>query len=178
MSRTLRLAVVLVFSLFFTSCDSKKPDATGGGGSAGGAPATGGSQGGTASAQPTIKPPAMLDLVPEGAVGIVYIPSLSGAEEAAKRLVATGSPDEARNVKLAEIAAMQGLDPADLDMSRGAAVAMVLAKDPQEPPGVTSIVPVKDEKAVAAKVKADRPGAAVETAGGFAAISPRGAYKK
>jgi hypothetical protein len=72
---------------------------------------------------------------------------------------------------------MQGIDAADLDMAKGGALALTLEKD-SPMPNMTSIVPVRDEKAAPGKIKAKNPNAAVETAGGYAAVNPEGAYKK
>ena len=43
---------------------------------------------------------------------------------------------------------------------------------------MTAIVPVRDDKAIAAKVKARNPGASVDAASGFAAVTPAGPYKR
>jgi hypothetical protein len=173
MSRTRRFAAaVLACSLFvLAGCDSKKTP-----GGSGGASATGGGGAGAGAAPTTSAPSAMLDLLPAGTVAVVYVPSLKGAEDAAQRLVAEIEPKDAKDVNFTQPLAMLGLAPADLDMAKGGAIAVTL--DPSSPmPNVTTIVPAKDEKALAGKIKAAQPDAAVETAGGYAAV-PMGEYKK
>ena len=53
-----------------------------------------------------------------------------------------------------------GADVADFDLTRSGAVAITLAPDAEEP-GMTMILPVKDEKGIGAKLKAKNPGAVV-----------------
>jgi hypothetical protein len=189
MSRNLwLLVVVLGWAVFLAGCDSKKSADAGGGaaattekGAGAQAPAvTGGGAAAAVSAVPKQPDPpsSMMDLLPEGTVAVVYIPSLKTAEAAMQRIVtAAAGAEEAADVNFATLVKKPGLEAADLDLSRGGAVAVVLSKEPG-PPGATAIIPVRDEKAAAAKVKAKNPEATVETGGGWAAITKEGAYKR
>lgn len=167
-STTLRfLAGALVCVVLASGCgDSKKPAP-----SAGGVEASGGA---AASAPPA----GMLDLLPEGTVGVVFIRSLSDLEAKAQKLAAKVDEKQAATIKVADLAEMlPGFDPADLDTSGSAAIAMTMASD-SPGPGTTAIVPVRDAKAIGAKIKAKNPEAVVETSGTYAAITPGGPYKR
>ena len=78
-------AGVLACALLVTGCgDSKKTPSAGESGGNAGSPVV-------HAAQAPPPPAAMFDLLPEGTVGVVYVPSLDKLEAGAKRLVATGS---------------------------------------------------------------------------------------
>lgn len=168
------LAVALACVFLVSGCgDSKKPGTT--------AAASGGG-GGTAAAPapvPTQPPPpaAMLSLSPEGTVGVVYIADVKKLEGGVKRLAATAGEQEGPP-ELAQLAQMMGMDVADLDLGKPAAVTLTMKAGQPPKTGMTMILPVKDEKGIAAKLKEGNPGVTVETAGGFAAVTPEGSYKK
>src|SRR5262249_26674180 len=77
---------------------------------------------------------------------------------------------------LSQLAGSVGLDLFDLDTTRPAVIAMTLPDAPQ--PGATMILPVKSTQGIGSKVKRKLPSAIVDTAGGFAAITPEGPYKR
>lgn len=170
------LAVAFACAFLVAGCgDSKKPGsnaASAGGGSGGG--------GGAAAAAPTQAPPpaSMLSLSPEGTVGVVYVPNVKTLESGIERLAALAGDKGGKAIELGQLAQMVGADLADFDLGKPAAIALTMK--PGEPPdtGMTMILPVKDEKAIGAKIKGVNPGATVETAGGFAAVTPEGSYKK
>ena len=140
------------------------------GGKHGAAPGTG--------AAPTSAPPnAMMDLVPEGTVAVVYAPSVKGLEDDVHRIMDAADKEPGKKPGVAELAQQMGVDVADLDMTRSAAVALTMA--PGSPmPVMTAILPVRDEKSLGAKLKAKMPEATVEAAGGYAAVTPEGPYKR
>jgi hypothetical protein len=162
------LVGVVACALLVVGCgDGKKapPSAT----------ATG--SGSPASVEAQVVPGAMLDLLPEGTVGVVYVRSVQGLQEGIERLAAASGAKKGGAMDLAQFAGMIGADIGDFDISRSAALAMTLSADSPEP-RMTAILPVRDEKGIAAKVKQGNPGATVETAGGFAAVTQEGAYKR
>ena len=119
----------------------------------------------------------MMDLLPEGTVAVVYAPSVKGLEDDVHRLMDAADKEPGEKPGVAELAQQLGVDPADLDMTRSAAVAVTMA--PGSPvPVMTAILPVRDEKSVGPKLKAKMPEATVEAAGGYAAVTPEGPYKR
>jgi hypothetical protein len=121
-------------------------------------------------------PTAMQNLVPEGTVGIVHIPNLKAFEDDVNRLVKAAEPT-APAVKVGDAAQEAGVEPGDIDLSRGAILAMTMAAGAQEP-GITAVIPVRDAKATAAKVKSTNPGAVVDTEGDYAAVTIKGGAKR
>lgn len=143
----------------------------------GGSAGSGG--GGAASATPrAAAPEAILDLLPEGTVGVVYVPNVKALEDGVRRLAATtGDRRLAAKADIAKIIGELGVNAGDLDLTRPAAFAATLGSNRPEPVP-TLIFAVKNESAIAGKVKARIPRAVVETAGGFAAVAPEGGYKR
>ena len=183
MSLNRRFLASLVACLFLVAgCGDKKDKARSGEAAAGaGAPAaTTGSAttGAPATGAPASPPPpaAMMDLVPEGTVAVVYIPNVKALEDGVRRIASsvdgTKPPEE-----FSELAKELGVDGADVEWSRPAAIAVTQsAGSPGF--GKTVIVPVKDEKAIAAKVKAKMADATVDAAGGFVAVTSEAPYKR
>ena len=115
--------------------------------------------------------------MPEGTVAVVYIPNVKTLEDGVRRIAASVDGTKPPKVEFSELANELGVDGADVEWSRPAAIAVTQSAGSSDF-GKTVIVPVKDEKATAAKVKAKMADATVDAAGGFVAVTSEGAYKR
>lgn len=123
-------------------------------------------------------PSTMLDLLPEGTVGIVCIPKIKDFEQAFERLAALASPKQrGKSMSLPVLVRSLGLDVNDFDLNRGACFAMTFAGASNRPL-MTAILPVRDEDAISGKLKAIHPKSSVDTADGYAILTEKGTYKR
>jgi hypothetical protein len=132
-----------------------------------------------AAAGPAVKGAStMLDLLPEGTVGIVCVPKVKDFEQAFDRLSALASPkNRGKPMGLPTLVRTLGLDINDFDVNRGACFAMTFTAGSNRPL-MTAILPVRDEKTVAGKLRSIHPKSSVDVSDGFAILTEKGTYKR
>src|SRR6188472_3512947 len=133
MSSNRRFLAGLVACLFLVAGCGDKKDKAPAGEAAGVSPAA--AAGAPATGAPSLPPPpaAMMDLVPEGTVAVVYAPSVKGLEDDVHRLMDAVDKEPGEKPGVAQLAQQMGVDAADLDMTRSAAVALTMAPGSQMP---------------------------------------------
>jgi hypothetical protein len=124
----------------------------------------------------------MTSLVPEGTVGLVYVPNLKGLGDGIERIAKATAPAKGGRggaaFSLSQVVRSTGLELDDFDLARPAGFAMTLPKSAKSPPGMAAILPIKNEKRAAAKLKARNPKATVEVVDGFAVLVEKGTYRR
>jgi hypothetical protein len=181
----LLLAGVMACAFLVAGCDSRKGAAPPSGSMTAGSafPVPGGASAVPAAALTGTPAERVAALLPEGTMGLIYVPKVKELVDGIDRIAAAVTPQKSgrrtsKPFNLAQTLRGAGFDLADFDLDMPAAIAMTQPDGAQGPPGATAILPVRDGNAVASKLKQMSPRTIVEIVGNFVVVTDKGAPRR
>ncbi len=120
---------------------------------------------------------AFQNLIPDDAMGLVYMRSMGGFQSELQAIVATLDEDAAEEIDIETILGMLDLAEIGLDMTKPACIVMAAPEDEFTPPTPVLIMPCKDAKESGDTINAMGFDQDAVVRGGYVAFSPEGMFK-
>lgn len=119
---------------------------------------------------------ALQNLIPDDALGLIWVKSLGGFQSELKKLVASVDENAAEEVDIQELLALLELSDLGLDMTKPACFAMGPPEDEFSEPVPVMVLPCKDAKKAGAELNAMGYDSDAVVRGSYVAFAPIGTY--